>query len=196
MSNEPIHCHRRARGQVIPQDLTELHKSGMNAEAPGMTRTALDAGVPGGGRASLRTPRKGRGAEHLCGGGWAARRSGTRGGGHRLPAGRAAWSGRRMRMITSLTCGWRGSCTGRRALVTATGNAAEGIPRGNIRGREGPACGRHPDWMQHYPAHVTCSRRTSSSRDSRQWHVWRCGATIFGGVARAGRRVELLKCVT
>ncbi len=34
--------------------------------------------------------------------------------------------------------------------VTATGNAAEGIPRGNIRGREGPACGRHPDWMQHY----------------------------------------------
>jgi hypothetical protein len=53
----------------------------------------------------------------------------------------------------------------RRALVTATGNAAEGIPRGNIRGREGPACGRQPDWMQHYPAHVTCSRRTSSSRD-------------------------------
>ncbi len=49
--------------------------------------------------------------------------------------------------------------------LTATGNAAEGIPRGNIRGREGPACGRHPDWMQHYPAHVTCSRRTSSSRD-------------------------------
>lgn len=73
-----------------------------------------------------------------------------------------------MRVITSLTCGWRGSCTGRRALVTATGNAAEGIPRGNIRGREGPACGRHPDWMQYYPAHVTCSRRTSSSRDQPQ----------------------------
>jgi hypothetical protein len=117
----------------------------------------------------------GRAVGGEAGGGEAER---NRGGGFRLPAGRAGWSGRRMRVITSLTCGWRGSCTGRRALVTATGNAAEGIPRGNIRGREGPACGRHPDWMQHYPAHVTWTRRTSSSRDSRQRDAWWGGATI------------------
>ncbi len=101
----------------------------------------------------------------------------------------AVSGGRRMRMTTSLTCGWCGSCTGRRALVIATGileavfTAITFRRRPNWYGRsdhvvkccrgycprehqrEGPACGRHPDWMQHYPAHVTCSRRTSSSRD-------------------------------
>jgi hypothetical protein len=29
--------------------------------------------------------------------------------------------------------------------VTASGNAAEGIPPREHPGREGPACGRHPD---------------------------------------------------
>ena len=108
-----------------------------------MTRTALDAVAPGGGRASLRCRRHerrtrsaiprasrrrflggrrhgrrnvagaaGRGAELLCGGGWAARRaavkrSGTGGAGTaaRLAVGRG--SGRRMRVITSLTSCWR-----------------------------------------------------------------------------------------
>jgi hypothetical protein len=50
-------------------------------------------------------------------------------------------------------------------LVTAAGNAAEGIPRGNIRGGRDPLAGGTRTEMQHYPAHVTCSRRTSSSRD-------------------------------
>jgi hypothetical protein len=36
-------------------------------------------------------------------------------------------------VITSLTSGWRGAAC-RRGLVTAAGNSAEGIPRGNIRG--------------------------------------------------------------
>lgn len=85
----------------------------------------------------------GRGAELLRravdgeAGGGEAERSGTGGAGTaaRLAVGRG--SGRRMRVITSLTCGWRGSCTGRRALVTASGNA---VVRGGMEGpfREDP----------------------------------------------------------
>ena len=52
--------------------------------------------------------------------------------------------------------------------MTASGNAAEGIPRGHIRGGRDPLAGGTRTEMQHYPAHVTCSRRTSSSRDQPQ----------------------------
>lgn len=45
-------------------------------------------------------------------------------------------------MITSLTCGWRGSCTGRRALVTASGNA-------DVRAAWRDPLGRHHDGGGH-----------------------------------------------
>ncbi len=79
---------------------------------------------------------------------------------------------------TSLTCGWRGSCTGRRALVTATGNAAEGIPRGNIRGRD-PLAGGTRTGCSITPRTSPVPAGLSSSRDRRQRDAWWCGATIF-----------------
>ena len=66
---KPVHtgfCERKTdrcslppqgAGSSDPAGLTKLHKCGTNAEAPGMTRTALDAVAPGGGRASLRCGR-------------------------------------------------------------------------------------------------------------------------------------------
>ena len=82
--------------------------------------------------------------------------------------------------------GWRGCCTGRRALVTATGILEAVLTAITFRrrpsrdgrsdsvvkccrgyfprehpGREGPSLlGKSWTEMQHYPAHVTCSRRT------------------------------------
>jgi hypothetical protein len=51
----------------------------------------------------------------------------------------------------------------------AQSNAAKGIPpEGTSEGGRDPLAGGTRTKMQHYPAHVTCSRRTSSSRDSRQ----------------------------
>ena len=50
--------------------------------------------------------------------------------------------------------------------VTAAGNAAEGIPRGNVRGGRDPLAGGTRKRMQHYPAHVTWTLSTSSSRDN------------------------------
>jgi hypothetical protein len=110
--------------------------------------------------------------------------------------------------------------TGRRALVTSLGileavltaitfrrrpnwygrsdnvvKCCRGYSPREDPGREGPTCGRHPDWMQHYPAHVTCSRRTSSSHDQppvgclvvRSDDLWRVDRA-FGWI--------LLKCLT
>ena len=48
----------------------------------------------------------------------------------------------------------------------------------NHPGREEPSLLGGTRTEMHYPAHVTCSRRTSSSRDSRQRNAWRCGAMI------------------
>ena len=72
----------------------------------------------------------------------------------------------------------------RRALVTATGNAAEGISRGNIRGREGgrdPACWEAPgpDAALHRARHM--APQASSTRDQHVGMDKGCGATIFGG---------------
>jgi hypothetical protein len=64
--------------------------------------------------------------------------------------------------------------------VTATGNAAEGIPRGNIRGGRDLLAGGTWTGMQHYNAHVTWPRRRAAHVISRQRDAWRCGATIFG----------------
>jgi hypothetical protein len=64
-------------------------------------------------------------------------------------------------VITSLTSGWRGAAC-RRGLVTAAGNSAEGIPRGNIRGGRDPLAGGPRTEMQHYTAHVTWPRRRAA----------------------------------
>jgi len=55
-----------------------------------------------------------------------------------------------------------------------------------MTGREGPACGRHPDWMQHYSTKSHVPAGLAAHVISRQWDAWRCGATIFGGVTRMG----------
>jgi hypothetical protein len=44
----------------------------------------------------------------------------------------------------------------------AVGNAAEGIPRGNIRGGRDPLAGGTRTEMQHYTAHVTWHRRLAA----------------------------------
>jgi len=67
-----------------------------------------------------------------------------------------------------------------RGHVTASGNAAEGIPRGHIRGGRDPLAGRTRTEMQHYTAHVTWPRRLAARVIRTQRDVWRCGATIFG----------------
>ena len=64
--------------------------------------------------------------------------------------------------------------------MTASGNAAEGIPRGNIRGGRDPLAGGTRTEMQHYPAHVTWPRRLAARVISTQRDVWWGGATIFG----------------
>ncbi|MEY4243313.1 MAG: hypothetical protein RLZZ245_898 [Verrucomicrobiota bacterium] len=64
--------------------------------------------------------------------------------------------------------------------MTAVGNAAEGIPRGNIRGGRDPLAGGARTEMQHYTAHVTWTRRLAA-RVTARWDVWGCGATIFWG---------------
>ena len=57
---------------------------------------------------------------------------------------------------SELKCGLARELQGRRVIVTAAGNAAEGIPRGNIRGGRDPALpGGSRKRMQHYTAHVT-----------------------------------------
>jgi hypothetical protein len=53
----------------------------------------------------------------------------------------------------------------RRALVTASVMLPRVFPEGTSGEGGTQLAGRVLDWMQHYPAHVTCSRRTSSSRD-------------------------------
>jgi len=47
-------------------------------------------------------------------------------------------------------------------LVTASGNAAEGSPRGHIRGGRDPLAGGTRTEMQHYTAHVTWPRRLAA----------------------------------
>jgi hypothetical protein len=78
-------------------------------------------------------------------------------------------------VITSLTSGWRGAAC-RRGLVTAAGNSAEGIPRGNIRGGRDPLAGGTRTEMQHYTAHVTWPRRRAARVTAR--------SGMFGGAER------------
>ena len=63
--------------------------------------------------------------------------------------------------------------------MTATGNAAEGIPRGNIRGGRDPLAGGTRTEMQHYTAHVTWPRRLAARVIARSGMDTGCGATIF-----------------
>ena len=61
--------------------------------------------------------------------------------------------------------------------MTASGNAAEGIPRGDIRGGRDPALlGGTRTEMQHYPAHVTWTRRRAARVTAR--------SGMFGGAER------------
>ena len=66
--------------------------------------------------------------------------------------------------------------------VTAAGNAAEGIPRGNIRGGRDPLAGGPRTEMHHYTAHVTWPRRLAAPVTARSGMFWWCGATIFKGI--------------
>ncbi len=53
-----------------------------------------------------------------------------------------------------------------RVLVTASVMLPR-YARGNLRGERDPACREGPgSGRKHYPAHVTCSHKASSSRDS------------------------------
>ena len=52
--------------------------------------------------------------------------------------------------------------------MTASGNAAEGIPRGNIRGGRDPLAGGPRTEMQHYTAHVTWPRRLAARVTARR----------------------------
>ena len=83
-----------------------------------------------------------------------------------------------MRVTTSLTCGWRGSCPGRRALVTARVMLPrvfpEGTSEGGTRLREAPGLDAALPRARHMDP------KASSTRDSTQRDVWRGGATIFG----------------
>ena len=60
--------------------------------------------------------------------------------------------------------------------MTAAGNAAEGIPRGNIRGGRDPLAGGPRTEMQHYTAHVTWTRRRAAHVTAR--------SGMFGGAER------------
>ena len=61
--------------------------------------------------------------------------------------------------------GFSGFLEGQEGTVTATGYPAEVFPR-NIRGGRDPACREGLGLeMQHDPAHVTWTGRTSGSRD-------------------------------
>ena len=112
-----------------------------------------------------------------AGGGEAERNRGQAGTAARLAGGHVRGG---MRTAVSLGCGLARELQGRRVLVTAAGNAAEGIPRGNIRGGRDPASpGGSRKRMQHYLAHVTWTRRPAARVTARQWHVWRGGATIL-----------------
>ncbi len=73
--------------------------------------------------------------------------------------------------------------------IHASGNAAEGIPRGNIRGGRDPLAGGTRTEMQHYPAHVTWTRRRAARVTARSGMERRGGATIFReGVLPVARR--------
>ena len=63
-------------------------------------------------------------------------------------------------MITSLTCGWRGSCTGRRALVTATGILETVITAVTLR--------RRPNWYGRSDSVVKCCRGYSPREHQRE----------------------------
>ena len=77
-------------------------------------------------------------------------------------------------------------------IVTAVGNAAEGIPRGHIRGGRDPLAGGTRTEMQHYTAHVTWPRRLAARVTARSGMDKGCGATIFQEVVvNSGRRVGL-----
>ena len=79
--------------------------------------------------------------------------------------------------------------------MTASGNAAEGIPRGNIRGGRDPLAGSTRTEMQHYPAHVTWPRRRAARVISTQWggEVGR-SVDLEGVEPVAWRRSIRLKC--
>ena len=64
-------------------------------------------------------------------------------------------------------------------MILVAGNAAEGIPRGNIGGGRDPLVGGTRTEMQHYTAHVTWTRRRAAPVISTQRDAWRGGATIF-----------------
>ena len=63
--------------------------------------------------------------------------------------------------------------------MTAAGNAAEGIPRGNIRGGRDPLAGGTRTEMQHHTAHVTWPRRLATPVTARSGMDKGCGVTIF-----------------
>ena len=48
-TNDSCSCRRRARRQAIPQERPSCTNDDRSAEAPGVTRTTLDAIAPGGG---------------------------------------------------------------------------------------------------------------------------------------------------
>ena len=68
--------------------------------------------------------------------------------------------------------------------MTAAGNAAEGIPRGNIRGGRDPLAGGTRTEMQHYTAHVTWPRRLAA-RVTARWDGYRVRSDDLLAVDRA-----------
>jgi len=71
--------------------------------------------------------------------------------------------------------------------VTAAGNSAEGIPRGNIRGGRDPLAGGPRTEMQHYTAHVTWPRRRAARVISTQRDVSVRSDDLRDGVEPVGR---------
>jgi hypothetical protein len=73
------------------------------------------------------------------------------------------------------------------------GNAAEGIPRRNIRGGRDPLAGGTRTEMQHYTAHVTWPRRLAAPVTARRDGYRVRSDDLREGIVSAGRRVVSCK---